>query len=73
MYYELLIGGKLNDHLADTEDHAQGMMWTLTRQMAKAEGGNEDVKRRDKMAWVGTMNNISSRVTELIRLELICR
>lgn len=73
MYYELLIGGKLNDHLADTEDHAQDMMWTLTRQMAKAEGENEDVKRRDKMAWVGTMNNISSRVTELIRLELIYR
>ena len=71
LYYELLLGGKLNDHLADTEEQAQDLMWTLLRQMAKAEGVTEDLKRRDQMAWVGAMNNIQSRVREIINHELI--
>ena len=71
LYYELLFAGKLNDHLADIEEQAQDMMWTLTRQMAKAEGVSEELKRRDQMAWVGAMNNIQNRVREAIRDDLI--
>ena len=71
LYYELLLGGKLNDHLADIEEQAQDMMWTLTKQMAKAEGVTEALKRRNQMAWVGAMNNIQSRVREIIHHELI--
>jgi len=71
LYYELLFAGKLNDHLADIEEQAQDMMWTLTRQMAKAEGVSEELKRRDQMAWVGAMNNIQNRVKEAIRDDLI--
>lgn len=71
LYYQLLLSGKLNDHLADIEEQAQDMMWTLTRQMAKAEGVTEELKRRDQMAWVGWMNNIQARVREIISNELI--
>ncbi len=71
LYYELLFAGKLNDHLADIEEQAQDMMWTLTRQMAKAEGVSEELKRRDQMAWVGAMNNIQNRAKEAIRDDLI--
>lgn len=71
LYYQLLLSGKLNDHLADIEEQAQDMMWTLTRQMAKAEGVTEELKRQDQMAWVGTMNNIQARVREIISKELI--
>ena len=70
-YYQLLLSGKLNDHLADIEEQAQDMMWTLTRQMAKAEGVTEELKRRDQMAWVGAMNNIQARVREIITEELV--
>ena len=71
LYYHLLLSGKLNDHLADIEEHAQDMMWTLIKQMAKAEGVTEKLKRRDQMAWVGAMNNIQARVREIINKELI--
>ena len=71
VYYQLLLSGKLNDHLADIEEQAQDMMWTLTRQMAKAEGVIEELKRRNQMAWVGAMNNIQNRVREAIREDLI--
>ena len=71
LYYELLFAGKLNDHLADIEEQAQDMMWTLTRQMAKAEGVSEELKRRDQMAWVGAVNSIQARVREIIQHELI--
>lgn len=71
LYYELLLAGKLNDHLADTEEQAQDLMWTLTKQMAKAEGVTEELKRKDQMAWVGAMNSIQSRVREIVNHELI--
>ena len=71
VYYQLLLSGKLNDHLADIEEQAQDMMWTLTKQMAKAEGVTEELKRRNQMAWVGAMNNIQARVREIINKELI--
>lgn len=71
LYYQLLLSGKLNDHLADIEDQAQDMMLMLTRQMAKAEGVSEKMKRRDQMAWIGAMNNIQSRAREIINHELI--
>ncbi|MBR0082398.1 MAG: TnpV protein [Clostridia bacterium] len=71
VYYGLLFSGKLNDHLADIEEQAQEMMWTLPKQMAKAEGVTEELKRKDQMAWVGAMNNIQARVREIISNELI--
>ena len=67
LYYQLLLSGKMNDQLADTEEQAQDMMWTLTRQMAKAEGMAKALKHKDQMAWVGAVNNIRSRVAEIIR------
>lgn len=71
LYYQLLLSGKLNDHLADIEEQAQDMMWTLTRQMANAEDVTEELKRRDQMAWVGAMNNIRNQVREIINHMLI--
>lgn len=71
MYYELLLSGKLNDHLADIDEQAQDMMWTLTKQVAKAEGVIEELKRRDQMAWVGAINSFQARVREIINKELI--
>ncbi len=71
LYNELLFSGRLNDHLADIEEQAQDMMDTLTRQMAKAEGVTEELKRRDQMVWVGRMNNIYARAREIINEELI--
>ena len=67
----LLMKGALTQHLIDTNEAALDMMETLVKQMAKAEGVTEDLKRRDQMAWVGAMNNIRNRADEIVRAELI--
>ena len=43
----------------------------LTRQLAKTEGVTEALKAADPMTWVGRMNSIRSRVTEIVHNELI--
>ena len=50
-YNALLMKGTLTQHLIDTNEAALDMMETLVKQMAKAEGVTEDLKRRDQMAW----------------------
>ncbi len=70
-YNALLMNGTLTQYLIDTNEAALDMMETLVKQMAKAEGVTEDFKRRDQMAWVGTMNNIRNRADEIVRNELI--
>ena len=47
-----------------TEDK---LLETIIRQMAEAQGINEDLKARDQMAWVGAMNNIKSAALEILR------
>ena len=70
-YNAMLMKGTLTQHLIDTNEAALDMMETLVKQMAKAEGVTEDLKRRDQMAWVGAMNNIRNRADEIVRAELI--
>ena len=70
-YNAMLMNGTLTQHLIDTNEAALDMMDTLVKQMAKAEGVTEDLKRRDQMAWVGANNNIRARADEIVRTELI--
>ena len=39
----------------------------IIRQMAEAQGIDEDLKARDPMAWGGAMNNIKSAALEIMR------
>lgn len=71
LYYNLLTQGKLHSHLADVEEQAQAMFESLTEQMAKQQGVTETLKATDMMAWVGKMNNIRNRITEITNTELI--
>lgn len=43
------------------------LLEAIIRQMAEAQGINEDLKARDQMAWVGAMNNIKSAALEIMR------
>ena len=71
--YNLLTSGKLNGYLADINRQAEGMYSRLVKQMAEAEGVNEELKSTDQMVWVQRMNNIRNRVSEIISEELIYR
>ena len=72
VYNAMLLNGTLTQHLIDTNTEALDLMDAMVKQMAKAEGVTEELKRKDKMAWVGRMNNIRNRAEEIVRNERIC-
>ena len=39
--------------------------------MAEREGVSEQLKAENQMEWVGRINNIRSRATEIVNAELI--
>lgn len=71
MYYNLLTQGKLNSYLHDVDVRAKEMYDTLIKQLAENEGITEQLKAENQMDWVGRMNNIRSRATEIVNTELI--
>ena len=70
-YTALLTEGKLPDYLADVNEQAEEMLFQLVKQMAKDEGIDETLKRRDQLGWVQKMNSIRNRAEEIILSEII--
>ena len=70
-YNCLLLSGKLWTYLADLNQQAQNRLERMIDQMKVAEGITEALKASDPMAWVQRMNNIRSRVEEIVREELV--
>ena len=71
LYTNLLTSGKLNSYLADINRQAEEMFSRLVKQMAEYEGVTEQLKADNQMAWVGRMNDIRSRATEIVNNNLI--
>ena len=71
LYANLLTSGKLNIYLADIDNQVEEMFERLTRQMAIAEDITEQLKATNQMVWVGQMNSIRNRVTEIVNSEII--
>ena len=67
----LILTGKLYTYLADLNEQAQERCQLIIRQMARAEGVDEDLKRRSQWEWIQAMNSIVSRAEEIIRSEMI--
>ena len=72
LYFNLLTSGKLNRYLADLDKQAEDMFSRLIKQMAEREGVTEKLKANNQMEWVGLMNNIQQRATEIINHDIIC-
>ncbi len=70
-YTNLLTSGKLNGYLADVDTQAEDMFFRLVKQMAEREGVTEKLKADNQMEWVGRMNNIRSRATEIVNHDII--
>ena len=67
----LQISGKLNIYLADIDKQAKEMFSRLVSQMAEREGVTERLKADNQMEWVGRMNDIRGRATEIVNSDLI--
>ncbi len=71
LFNQLVITGKLFEHLAETDRAACERMETIIRQMKQAEGITEALKACDQMAWVRAMNSIATRAREIVQSEII--
>lgn len=71
LYTNLLVTGKLDQHLAEIDMACEERMELLTRQMAKQEGVTEALKVADQMEWVRRMNSIRNRAEEIVLHELV--
>ena len=70
-YTALVIEGKLPDYLANVNEQAEEMLFQLVKQMAKDEGVDEAMKRRDQLGYVQRMNSIRSRATGIVNHDII--
>ena len=70
-YTSLVIGCELNRYLADINKQAEEMFDTLISQYKTSEGITEQLKADNQMEWVGRMNNIRQRTTEIVNHDII--
>ena len=73
LYNDLLLSGKLENHLHAIDADATDMADRLTAQLSCAEGLTEALKAADPLAWVQRMNSIRARVREMVGSELVNR
>ena len=71
LHTKLVINSTLYTHLAEINKQAEEMFLELTNQMKTNEGITEQLKAENQLEWVRRMNNIRSRVNEIIYNELI--
>ena len=63
-YQYLLLTGKLNEHLNQTDQEAR-------EQMAEKQDVTEELKAQDQMKWVRLMNNIKASAEEIVLKNMI--
>ena len=71
LFSNLLLSGKLDQHLSEIDRACIERMDLFTRQMAKREGVTEALKAADQMEWIKRMNNIQNRAEEIVMNELV--
>ena len=70
-YQYLLLIGKLNEHLNQTDQEAREQVETLMEQMTEKQGVTEELKAQDQMEWVRLMNNIKASAEEMVLREIL--
>ena len=70
-YQYLLLIGKLNEHLNQTDQEAREQVETLMEQMTEKQGVTEELKAQDQMKWVRLMNNIKASAEEMVLRETL--
>ncbi len=70
-YTNLLTSGRLNSYLADIDRQSAELFFRLVEQMAEREGITEKLKAEQPMEWVGKMNMLREKATEIVNAEVI--
>lgn len=70
--YSAMLGeGRLNAYIADVDEQAYEMLTSLTVELAKTQGIDEQLKATDQMRWVQAMNNVLRSAEETVMRALI--
>lgn len=71
-FYNRMLGEHmLYDYLLQLDRDAEDMFNRLVKQMADREGVTEQLKAENQLEWVGQMNNIRNRATEIVNNDII--
>lgn len=67
----MLADGTLWKHLHEVDEQAEKMFNQLVKEICEDENINEELKEKDQICWVRSMNNVYNRATEIVNHELI--
>lgn len=70
-YSRLLLLNQLTPHLRAIDEQAWEMEQKIVKELAAADGTDEELKVTDQLKWVGLMNNYRMCAQEIIIKELI--
>lgn len=71
LYLELVLAGKLNEHLYLIDEECNQMMDRLVEQMKEKQGVTEELKMQNQMEWVRRLNNIKATAEEIVYRNII--
>ncbi|MEN6634712.1 MAG: TnpV protein [Clostridiaceae bacterium] len=70
-YSTLLLSGNLMEHLTTIDQQAREQINETVRQMAAAEGMNEQMKVADPLLWTRRMNSLRTMAEETVLREML--
>ena len=71
LFNTLLTQGKLYQHCAEIENHANDMYDILIEQLKESEGVTEKLKEDNQMEWLRKSNNLQTSIQEIVCRDLI--
>jgi hypothetical protein len=71
LYSMKMFNGTWLAYLEEIDIFAKEMVDRLIKDMAVKQGITEELKAKDQMAWVGTMNNIRHSAEEIVCKDLL--
>ena len=70
-YIRLIWADELSALLESVQKECEKRVTVLVREMAEAEGVNEEMKKNEQMEWVRRMEMVCGRVEEVVREEIM--
>ncbi|MBQ6252458.1 TnpV protein [Ruminococcus sp.] len=70
-YSTMLLLNTLTPHLQAIDEQAWERFDQIVKELAEADGTNEELKATDQMKWVGLMNNYRETAREMVIKEII--
>lgn len=71
IYSSMLLSNTLTPHLKTIDEQAWERFDQIVKELAEADGTDEELKMKDQLKWGGLMNNYRESAKEIVIKELI--